>query len=320
MNVYNEWDPLKKVIVGIADNAKLPTIDKSVRVVNYADTENVESETIGRYPQQVIDEANEDLEIFVSYLKSGGIEVVRPVDTDPLYYNYCPRDSVIAYGNMAYATPMPIRARKDEWAAMEKYFDRVTILQATRDDSLYNEDCIGNPDILALNETEAAFDAANVLRANEDLLYLVSNSGNKKGAKILQEILGQKANVHTIEKIYSYMHIDSTLAFLREGLILANPRRVRDKYLLPKPFRDWEVIFAPDPVDIGHYPGYCASSVWVSVNLLSINPNLVVLEEHQTNLRDMLKKYKIECEMLPMRHSRTLGGCFHCVTLDLVRE
>ena len=42
MNVYNEWDPLKKVIVGIADNAKLPTIDKSVRVVNYADTENVE--------------------------------------------------------------------------------------------------------------------------------------------------------------------------------------------------------------------------------------------------------------------------------------
>jgi hypothetical protein len=24
--------------------------------------------------------------------------------------------------------------------------------------------------------------------------------------------------------------------------------------------------------------------------------------------------------MLPMRHAITLGGCFHCVTNDLIRE
>jgi hypothetical protein len=46
----------------------------------------------------------------------------------------------------------------------------------------------------------------------------------------------------------------------------------------------------------------------------------VVLEEHQHNLRIQLEKVGIECAMLPMRHSRTLGGCFHCVTLDLERE
>ena len=34
---YNEWDQLTKVIVGIADNAKIPDVDISLRCVNYAD-------------------------------------------------------------------------------------------------------------------------------------------------------------------------------------------------------------------------------------------------------------------------------------------
>ena len=60
---YNEWDPLKKVIVGVADNAKIPDIDISLRCVNYADKKD-ETEIIkGPYPQKVIDETNEDLDI-----------------------------------------------------------------------------------------------------------------------------------------------------------------------------------------------------------------------------------------------------------------
>ena len=56
------------------------------------------------------------------------------------------------------------------------------------------------------------------------------------------------------------------------------------------------------------------------MNLFSVNPNLVALEKNQHNLRKELEKYKIDCAMLPMRHQRTLGGGFHCVTLDIVRQ
>jgi glycine amidinotransferase len=56
------------------------------------------------------------------------------------------------------------------------------------------------------------------------------------------------------------------------------------------------------------------------MNLFSINQNLVVLEEHQEPTRKILEGHGIECAMLPMRHSRTLSGCFHCVTLDLERD
>ena len=317
----NEWDPLKKVIVGIADNAKVPRIDSSVRSVNFSNLDCIDTIQIGPYPSQVIEEANEDLDLFCEFLTQENIEVVRPLDNNPAYFNYCPRDTSITFDNLCIAAPMPIKARKNEWEAYRHHIDcEVVNLNTNHSDNLYNSNSIKNPSILAINETQPAFDAANVIKANDDLLYLVSNSGNKKGAELLQEVVGDRATVRLLEDVYSYMHIDSTVSFLKEGLALVNPARISDKNQLPYPFNKWDIIFAPEPVDIGFYPGYCNSSKWINVNLLSIRPDLVVLEERQTNLAKILEKYNIESALLPMRHARSLAGCFHCVTLDLERD
>ena len=318
MHSANEWDTLKKVIVGRADHARIPALDKSLRTVNYS---NLLDESLipsaGLYPQQVIDEANEDLERLSDELTKLGVEVVRPDNVPTPYYNYCPRDLVTVMGDKAIVAPMSLQARKDEYKNINRHLTYQIVMPNDQADTNYNENSIGNKDVLALNEIYPKFDAANILRANDDLLYLVSNSGNKKGAEYLQKIVPNR--VHIVEGIYSYMHIDSTIAFLREGLMLLNPSRVSDKSVLPAPFNKWDAIYAPEPVDIGHYPGYCNASTWVSVNLFSVNPNLVIVEEHQENLARELNKHGIETLMLPMRHARTLGGCFHCVTLDLVR-
>lgn len=317
----NEWGQLRKVIVGIADNAKIPTdIDISLRCVNFADKADESEIQKGPYPQQVIDEANEDLETFVDFLKGESVEVLRPDATDCNYYNYCPRDSVFIHGDLTLATPMPIRARKGEWRAFEKHLNNPRNIRCYHESNLYNTDCIGNKDILALTDFEPAFDAANIIRANEDVLYLVSNSGNELGATLLQNALGDRAKVHLLKDVYSYMHIDSTVAFLREGLLLANPSRIKNKEDLPEPFRSWDILWCPDPVDIGHYPGWCNASTWINMNLFSVNTKLVALEKHQEPLRKALEAQGIECAMLPMRHQRTLGGGFHCVTLDIERN
>lgn len=317
----NEWGTLKKVIVGDATGAKIPSMDISLRTVNYADKSSNFQPIVGDYPRQVVEEANEDLEIFCNFLKTQQVEVVRPDATDPTYYNYCPRDSVLVYKNCAIGAPMPVRARHNEYLAFKDQLHNLTDLQQHHADHLYNIKCVGNPDILALTESSAAFDAANVIRANNDLLYLVSNSGNQKGADLLQSLLGSDVKVHTLSGVYSYMHIDSTIAFLREGLLLINPDRITNvRHQLPAPFNKWDYIVCPEPFDIGHYPKYCNSSKWVNMNLLSVSPDLVVLEKHQTSLARELKKYRIDSALLPMRHQRTLGGGFHCVTLDLDRN
>ena len=319
MTSVNEWDQLKKVVVGVADYARVPEMDRSLRLISYADKKDVSDVISGQYPDQVIEEANEDLEIFVKFLESQNIEVVRPNREETDYYNYCPRDCIFTHGDISIATPMPLRSRKNNWKSYAHHLKNVIHVPCSGEDELYNENCLNNKDVLSLTESSPAFDAANIIRANNDLLYLVSNTGNVKGAELLQFLVGPEIKVHLLQGVYSYVHIDSTIAFLREGLLLANSSRIKSKDVLPHPFNTWDVIYAPEPVDIGHFPGYNNASPWGNLNLMSINPNLVVLEEHQDETRKELEKYGIECAMLPIRHGRTLGGFFHCVTLDLER-
>jgi glycine amidinotransferase len=269
MKSQNEWDKLKKVIVGVADYARVPEVDLSVRTINYADRKDLSTIPVGPYPQQVIDEANEDLEVFVNFLLGEGVEVLRSQRTPTDYYNFCPRDVIFTHKDLTVATPMPLKCRKDAWKPLISHLGTTLIVPCRHQDELYDEGCVGNKDTLALTEVTPAFDAANALRANDDILYLVSNSGNVAGANLLQEMLGDRAKVHLLENVYAYMHIDSTIAFLREGLMLLNPERIKSVDVLPEPFRSWDVIWCPEPVDIGYHPGYNHGSYWVAnMNLL----------------------------------------------------
>lgn len=315
----NEWSKLKSVIVGVADHAVIPDLDISLRTVNYADVKDESTISTGPYSSQLIEEHNQDLDNLAKFLSNESIEVIRPDRVPTNYYHCCPRDTVLTYNDTAVATPMSIQKRDHEHQHYSHYFDKLHIMPNNLDDDNYNLNCVGDPEQLALNEIYPKFDAANVIKANDHLLYLVSNSGNKLGAEKLQELFPD-SKVHVLEGVYSYMHIDSTVAFLREGLMLLNPSRIKSVDQLPEHFRNWDVIWCPDPIDIGYAEGYNHASPWISMNLLSLNENLVILEERQEPLRRELEKHGIESAMLPFRHARTMGGCFHCATLDLVRE
>lgn len=323
----NEWDKLEHVIVGRADGARIPVMDRSLRTINYSHMLDVHQVPTGPYPHTVISEANQDLDTLAQALISMDIKVSRPsLDQAPGYYHYCPRDSVLVLERMVIETPMPLRARANESDALAPIFHELDDdfdwihLRARRSDALYDLDAVGDRDRLALTDHEASFDAANIIRANDDVFYLVSNSGNRRGAELLQRIVPSNVRVWPIHDIYSYMHIDSTVTLLREGLMLLNPERIRDVSQLPEPLHNWDVIWAPEPGEGWHYPGYCNSSRWSSMNLLSISPDLVVIEEQHTSLASELDRHGIDSLRLPMRHSRTLGGSFHCVTLDIKRD
>ena len=54
--------------------------------------------------------------------------------------------------------------------------------------------------------------------------------------------------------------------------------------------------------------------------MLAVNPNTVIMDKNQPNLIAQLEQRNFTVIPLELRHSRTLGGGFHCVTLDLVRS
>jgi len=333
----NEWDSLEEVIVGNPLRARFPTADLSTRLAEFPDR-SLEDIPQGSFPQQIIDETEEDLDAFVAVLKEAGVTVKRP-ETWPHeatfstinwqsqgYYNYCPRDIMLVIGDRIIETPNVIRSR-----AQETFSYRTMMVEYLKSgakwfsaprpmllDSLFDVD-LKKP---TPRNDEPAFDAANVLRLGRDLVYLVSSTGNELGGQWLQTMLGEEFRVHFLKDVYFGSHIDSTLAALRPGLILCSPVRVNDD-TLPEILKQWEVIYSP-PIEgqDNRDADYLAKSIgskWIDMNVFSINPNLVVADRDQKALIKLLEGHGIDVISLKLRHSKMLGGGFHCVTLDIRR-
>lgn len=331
-NVNNEWGQLKKVILGSSFNAQIPTIkDKGLHCIDYAHytDEQFYSIPTGSYPSQVLEETRQDLQQIEQILTGLGVEVYRPPSIPIIrpfndsYYDYCPRDSMLVIKDKVIATPMTLRQRRDEADKYKQLFTPeswVEFPKPVADDSLYDRTDLSRSTLM---NNEPVFDAANVLKANYDILYLVSNTGNKAGAIYLQNWLhdniSEHYRVHLAENIYAYIHIDTTFVFLREGLVLTNPARVNVNNM-PDFLRSWDILNAPEPYPTQVMSDWCPASPWLGMNILSINEKLVMVEEHQIMLMKLLKKMGIESIPVRLRHARTLSGGPHCITLDVERE
>ena len=331
-NVNNEWGQLKKVILGTVHGAQIPTIkDKGLHCIDYANYTDTQFANIptGKYPTQVLEETEQDLREIERILQSLGVEVYRPpiINGDrpfnDSYYDYCPRDSMLVIKDKVIATPMTLRQRRDEADKYKSMFSPeswVTFPKPIAEDNLYDRTDLSKSTLM---NTEPVFDAANILKANYDILYLISNTGNKAGAEYLQnwlrENISSEYRVHPAENIYAYIHIDTTFVFLREGLVLTNPSRV-NVYNKPDFLRNWDTLNAPEPYPTQVMSEWCPASPWLGMNILSINEKLVMVEEHQFMLMKMLKKFGIESIPVKLRHARTLSGGPHCITLDVERE
>ena len=299
---YNEWDRLRRVVVGSATDANWPTTDPVFSKESEKTTWKDTPVPRGPVPQRIIDEANEDLDLLATTLMSMGVEVLRPTDFNfqahDGMYNYCPRDRLLVYGSTIVNPAMMYPCRDME---LQCYHDIV--------------DEAANYLFMPRHEG-MTLDAANVCRLGDKMLYLESASGNRAAYNWL---CTQFPDV-TIElcNFYAGVHIDSTIVPLREGLVLLNGQRVGFD-TVPKVFDGWHKIWVHDVVAQDFYQ-YPYASKWIAMNMLVVDPHTVICDADQPELIKTLQSYQFEVVPLRLRHSRTLGGGFHCVTLDLNRE
>jgi scyllo-inosamine-4-phosphate amidinotransferase 1 len=302
INSINEWDPLLEVVVGTAHFANWPSDDPVFALESHKTTWHETPVPSGPVPDRIIDEANEDLDRLALTLEQLGVTVHRPkminFQQQGGMYNYCPRDRLLIHGSTIVDPAMMYPCRDMESEALEEVIYRAdTVLRMPRDEGMI-------------------MDAANVLRLNDSMLYLLSPSGNLEAYHWLCDHFPD-VNIELCN-FYSGVHIDSTIVPLREGVVLLNASRVTEENC-PGVFDDWDKIWVSEVVEQGFYQ-YPYASKWIGLNMLAVNPTTVIIDWHQIHLRQQLEAFGFETVPLPMRHSRTLGGGFHCVTLDLVRN
>ena len=299
---HNEWDQLRSIVVGSATHANWPVNDP---VFNQESEKTLWKETpvpSGPVPQWIIDETNEDLESLCQILRSQGVEVHRPTTMDfsvvDGMYNYCPRDRLIIHGSTVIDPAMMYPCRDQEIQNYQEILSSADrVIHMPRNQNM-------------------VLDAANVCRLGNKWLFLESASGNRAAydwlCLQLPDIEIELCN------FYAGVHIDSTIVPLREGLVLINGSRVTpDK--LPRSLQQWEAIYVNYVEEQGFFQ-YPYASKWIALNMLVVNPHTVIVDSQQTILIQFLEQNQFTVIPHTLRHSRTLGGGFHCVTLDLHRE
>jgi len=304
LNSYNEWDPLEEIVVGSATYANWPDNDPVFARESSKTTWTTTAIPSGPVPQWVIDEANEDLDTLADTLTKLGVVVHRPREMNFQelggMYNYCPRDRLLIAGSTVIDTAMMYPCRNQEIEALDFVIDAAEQVITMPKNSGY------------------VLDAANILRLGKDrYLFLESASGNRLAWYWLLSTLPPTTSME-ICNFYSGVHIDSTIVPLREGLVLLNGSRV-NKSTCPQAFRDWECIYVDDVVAQDFYQ-YPFASKWIGLNMLVVDPNTVIVDAAQHDLIELLARKNFTVIPRTLRHSRTLGGGFHCVTLDLRRR
>jgi scyllo-inosamine-4-phosphate amidinotransferase 1 len=301
---WNEWSPLKKIIVGSATDANWPVNDPVFAQESKKTTWKETPVPCGPVPQRIIEETNEDLDVLATTLMSLGVEVVRPETLNFQTHDgmgcYCPRDRLLVLGSTIIDPAMLYPCRDMELQCYHNIVDSAErYLHMPRNKGMI-------------------LDAANILRLGENkLLYLESASGNKAAYHWLLANLSPDTSIELCN-FYAGVHIDSTIMPLREGLVMLNASRVTFD-TVPRVFDGWHKIWITDVIAQDFYK-YPYASKWIAMNMLVVDPNTVICDKNQIELIKTLKSYQFEVVPLELRHSRTLGGGFHCVTLDLHRE
>lgn len=293
----NEWDNLKQVILGTAKGMYWPEA-VGAKWELLPSGEHV--------PSYVLEETEQGLEEYSNMMQSYGVEVLRPEYQDYSTINgfgaYSTRDAIAVIGDKVIFTPTLFEYRRKEWDYIKPLFP---------EDSNFIYAPLDNKDIM--------FDAANIIRCNQDILYLVSHTGTIGGAHWLQDTLGSEYRVHILQNLYSGSHLDSTIIPIEEGKVLLNAGRCSEDHL-PEFLKKWDKIWVTNEDIIDYKHELNIASKWVGMNVLVIRPGVLAVDSTQTIFIDKLRNMGITVEPVNIPYARYLLGGPHCTTLDTIRH
>ncbi|WP_236650034.1 amidinotransferase [Kutzneria albida] len=290
------------------------------------------------FPAEQVAAAAAELDEFAHILECEGVTVRRPepIPQDRPYrtldwtstgmYAAMPRDSLLVVGDQIIECPMAWRSRYYETLAyrplLKEYFHGGARWTAAPKpeltDEQFDQDWVeSDPVRLVVTEFEPTFDAADFVRCGRDIFAQRSNVTNDFGIEWLRRQLGEDYRVHVIEFADAHpMHIDATLVPLAPGKLLINAERVPE---VPRQFRDWDVLAAPEPVIPDSHPLYLTSK-WINMNLLVLDEQRVVVERQDEPMIAAMKEFGFTPILCDFRNFNSFGGSFHCATLDVRRS
>ena len=280
----NEYSALKSVVVGIADDCVIPSINPTIKLY----------EKEGTLPN--ISVLKEELERFARALEGEGITVHRPRNIIGQYQIYA-RDIAFVIGDTIVVSNMKEPSRQKEIAGIQYVLKE-----------------IGADNIVKL-PSDAIVEGGDVIIHNGVLFVGIGERTNQAGYEFLKEMFSAW-DVIPLKLQTSEDHVDHTLhldcAFQPVGGKFAI---ICEDAFAEVPLKLYD-IFGKENLIIASQD----EKVEMAPNIFSIGEQKVVSDASFERLNAKLRDRGITVVEVSCPNMAKLGGFFRCSTLPLVRE
>ena len=342
MSAHDEWSPLRSVIVGRAGRSCFPyereDVIKATMPPGHLDCFKPASP----FPAAILAHAEVELDLLADLLERWGIGVYRPNSVDWLqhggYTGAMPRDGLMTVGNHLIEAPFAWECRQHEIRLA--FEDILTDLARDRSSEVLrrprnlHQTSLYEPDDQVLdvietnqfpwiiNNARPAFDAADFMRFGKVIIGQYSHVTNAKGVEYLRRHVPKGYTVELLDvHDPGAMHIDATILPLRDGLLVYNPEKVTEASLRRhEVLKHWALHAYPFKPKAPQDPPLFMTSPWLSLNALVLDGKHVVVEQDDTLTAGWFRCLGMVPILCPFKHVNSIGGSFHCATVDLVRD
>lgn len=343
VNSWNEWDNLREVMVGSLENKPNKGPLEPATQNKFGNSSKYNNEITYTCKDDMA-EAKECLANYVRLLKKEGINVVRPETRDfskeiitPTFSSpsengiTCPRDVFTVFGNHIIEAPMSWRSRYFEnqcyRSLMMDYMTRDPRMRWTcAPKPLLTDASFAGP--LTLDrQQEILFDAADMRRFGKDVFCQDAHTMNTRGIDWVSRTLKHDGfRVHTVDwkiteehPVPSFSHLDAKITPVDEDMLLwSTGEELSEKQLNFFVENDWKVLEAGTRQQCVSPEDQCGRGI--HLNMLTISPSTVMVEEGETKLIKSLREEGIDCIPLKFAPAYRYGGSLNCYTLDIHRD
>ena len=317
---YATFDPLKHCLIG-----------SGFKTEWFSDLPIYKNDKIMDPLKRIAEETEEDYQILDNILKDAGVKTYRSfldinkvkslknIFRPPL----CPRDFFAVIGETLYA----VSDGSERYANVLKQIDNKN---------------------LKIVDTQGVVTTANICRVGKDLWWDINSTSTQDTIdQMTKRWEDEGFRVHKSNRGY---HSDGVFCVVKPGCIVS----LHNIQNYKKEFPGWDVLYLPeqswDAVSpfikmkekvggkwwlkgeehneqliefantwLHDWVGYVEETVF-DVNMLSIDQNTIICNNHNKDVFAHFKKHKVEPIVFNFRHRYFWDGGVHCITQDLYRE
>lgn len=157
------------------------------------------------------------------------------------------------------------------------------------------------------------FEGPDLVFVNEITAFVAGGiRSNAEGISQVSAMLSlQKVNPILIQTTYGCGHLDGVMSILDRQTAILYPRRVSHIVFETLHRLDYEIILLPDSYE---------AETLMAINMVVVEPGLVIIPSGCTKTMELLKKHKIESIPVDVSELMHGGGAVHCLTGVIYRQ